>query len=139
MDTRRNQVQVKLCVQRADSRRGVIDPSFRGEIEVILCNKSNDPVSCEAGNRIAQIVFSTYAKPSIVEIGSRDEFSASARGSKGFGSTGGAPCAPMVMPFEEDEDWENASQYSDSRECCAFAPDESATQQNDPFEVGGVI
>ena len=24
------------------------------------------------------------------------------------------------------------------RECCAFAPDESATQQNDPFEVGGI-
>ena len=63
---------------------GVIDPSFRGEIEVILCNKSGETVTCEAGDRIAQIVFSTFSKPSIVELSSRDDFSASQRGTGGF-------------------------------------------------------
>jgi dUTP pyrophosphatase len=63
---------------------GVIDNGYRGEIEVILINHSNDYHHQAAGTRIAQIVFLNYSTPKIEK---KEELTETARGSKGFGST----------------------------------------------------
>lgn len=64
---------------------GVIDSDYRGEIIVALHNHSQNPVSIEPGERIAQIVLAPYitADFNIVE-----ELNDTERGTGGFGSTG---------------------------------------------------
>ena len=70
---------------------GIIDTSYRGEILVCLYNGTDKPYEIEAGDRIAQMVFypvlalKEYHEVLWVEV---KEQSDSARGSKGFGSTG---------------------------------------------------
>lgn len=65
---------------------GTIDAGFRGEIGVILENRSGGAVLVMPGDKIAQIVFSRVHDISLVETGevSRD----TARGDGGFGSSG---------------------------------------------------
>jgi dUTP pyrophosphatase len=62
-----------------------IDPDFRGELKVILWNAGADPVPIPRGMRIAQLVFSRFATPELIEAGSIGE---TTRGIGGFGSTG---------------------------------------------------
>lgn len=64
---------------------GVIDSDYRGEIIVALHNHSQNPVSIEPRERIAQIVLAPYitADFNIVE-----ELNDTERGTGGFGSTG---------------------------------------------------
>lgn len=61
---------------------------YRGEVGVPLINLSNDPQTIENGDRIAQIVFSAYAKAEITEVGAIEELSDTERGAGGFGHTG---------------------------------------------------
>jgi dUTP pyrophosphatase len=61
-----------------------IDPGYRGEIRVILLNLGAAPYQIEAGDRIAQMVISSYVKAEWVE----GELGASERGAAGFGSSG---------------------------------------------------
>lgn len=63
---------------------GTIDSDYRGEIKVILQNKSEKAFLIKKGNRIAQIVFCTYSKASF----KMDVIGQTERGEKGFGSTG---------------------------------------------------
>ena len=65
---------------------GTIDADYRGEIQVLLINHGNEPVSITRGMRIAQLVVATIAHASMHEVASLDE---TTRGSGGFGSTGG--------------------------------------------------
>ena len=64
---------------------GTIDSDYRGEIKILLINFSSIPYSIKNGDRIAQMVISTY-------ISARwkltSEFSTTLRGKNGYGSTG---------------------------------------------------
>lgn len=69
---------------------GTIDPSYRGEIGVILCWNGykqvfDQPFCIEKGMRIAQMVLARYEPIAFEEA---KELSDSNRGSGGFGSTG---------------------------------------------------
>jgi dUTP pyrophosphatase len=64
---------------------GLIDAGYRGEVRVIAINLDATPIEIERGDKIAQLVL--LAVP---EIGVREvaELPSSARGERGFGSTG---------------------------------------------------
>ena len=64
---------------------GTIDADYRGEIKVILVNLSNDELSINPGERIAQMVVARYEKVEWDEVELLDE---TERGAGGFGSTG---------------------------------------------------
>jgi len=64
---------------------GTIDPDYRGEVKVILCNLGKESITIENGDRIAQMVICPVAEPELIEV---DELTETARGESGFGSTG---------------------------------------------------
>ena len=64
---------------------GTIDADYRGEIGVILANLSNEAVTIDPGDRIAQMVISQHARAEWVEV---EALSDTERGKGGFGSTG---------------------------------------------------
>ncbi len=64
---------------------GTIDADYRGEIKVVLVNLSNQPVTIQNGDRIAQMVIARYEKAELVEV---TELQETQRGAGGFGSTG---------------------------------------------------
>ena len=65
---------------------GTIDADYRGEIQVILVNHGADSVAVARGMRIAQMVLAAFASAELQPVASLDE---TARGTGGFGSTGG--------------------------------------------------
>ena len=67
---------------------GTIDEDYRGELQVILVNHGREPFSIAHGERIAQLVVAAVARVAVAEVASADEFSATERGERGFGSTG---------------------------------------------------
>ncbi len=64
---------------------GVIDSDYRGEIMVALHNHTNQDVTIEPKERIAQIAFVPYIKGDFTVV---NELSDTIRGEGGFGSTG---------------------------------------------------
>ena len=64
---------------------GTIDADYRGEIGVILANVSNEAVTINDGERIAQLVI---AKHETVEWEESNVLNDTERGAGGFGSTG---------------------------------------------------
>jgi dUTP pyrophosphatase len=66
---------------------GLIDPSYRGEVKVVLVNLGAEPYEGEAGDRIAQLLLVPCLTP---EVRTVDELppSADGRGDAGFGSSG---------------------------------------------------
>ena len=64
---------------------GTIDPGYRGEIRVIMINHGPAAFKVEPGDRIAQLVVSSYAA---VEWEVAEDLAESVRGGGGFGSTG---------------------------------------------------
>ncbi len=64
---------------------GVVDSDYRGEIMVALHNHSNEDVTVEHGERIAQLVITPYLTAIFNET---DELNDTVRGKGGFGSTG---------------------------------------------------
>ena len=83
---------------------GTIDADYRGQISLIVINLGEDEVKVEPGTRLAQLVFAPVVIPEapiptnvafgrphwpvMVEVGSIDALGTTARGSRGFGSTG---------------------------------------------------
>jgi dUTP pyrophosphatase len=65
---------------------GTIDADYRGEIMVILINLGADVFTITRGMRIAQLTVAPAVRASIEEV---TELEPTARGSGGFGSTGG--------------------------------------------------
>jgi dUTP pyrophosphatase len=63
---------------------GTIDPSYRGEIRVILLNLGREPYWIHAGDRIAQMIVARYEQVEWQE----GELNDTRRGAGGFGSTG---------------------------------------------------
>jgi dUTP pyrophosphatase len=64
---------------------GTIDPSYRGEIQIILINNGKNGVQIKQGDRVAQMVPALVPSLEIVEVDSLDD---TVRGASGFGSTG---------------------------------------------------
>ena len=71
---------------------GIIDPRYRGEIEVVLFNSTDSPVTYEAGTRVAQLVvyyvLANTRPHHNVKFVETDQVSQTERGTKGFGSSG---------------------------------------------------
>ena len=63
-----------------------IDPDYRGELRVIVWNAGADAVPIPRGMRVAQLVFARFECP---EVEAAEVLGSTARGSGGFGSTGG--------------------------------------------------
>ena len=63
---------------------GTIDSDYRGEIQVILVNLSDEPARIEPGEQIAQLIVAPVSR-AVFEVG---PLSPTARGDGGFGSTG---------------------------------------------------
>ena len=64
---------------------GTVDSDYRGEWNVPLINWGSEPYTIHNGDRIAQVVFSSYIRASFDPVEKIDE---TARGEGGFGHTG---------------------------------------------------
>ena len=64
---------------------GTIDSDYRGEVKVLAINLSQEEVTLERGERVAQLVIAPVVQATIEAVEALDE---TARGSGGFGSTG---------------------------------------------------
>ena len=64
---------------------GTIDRGYSGSMRVFLFNNSNQIVKFNAGDKIAQIVFTKIDTPEFEQV---DEITGGDRGNNGFGSTG---------------------------------------------------
>lgn len=64
---------------------GTIDSDYRGEVQVLLANFGNNPLSVSHGDRIAQLVFAAVPEVEFVEA---EWLRSTSRGDAGFGSTG---------------------------------------------------
>lgn len=64
---------------------GTIDSDYRGELGVILINLGFEPFTINHGDRVAQLVLAPVTRCEWKEV---RHTSATARGRKGFGSTG---------------------------------------------------
>ncbi|KAK2466446.1 hypothetical protein APHAL10511_002088 [Amanita phalloides] len=69
-----------------DTGAGVIDADYRGTVFVLLYNYSDTDFKVEEGDRVAQLILERIYTPDILEVDNLDE---TARGSNGWGSTGG--------------------------------------------------
>lgn len=67
---------------------GIIDPVYRGELTVVLANMSGKDYEIKKGDRIAQLIFYPCLTLPEIKFEIVDEVSQTARGEKGFGSTG---------------------------------------------------
>jgi dUTP pyrophosphatase len=67
---------------------GIIDPSYRGEIKVLLANFSSGPLCLVPGARCAQLVFYSCCAVPNITFERVDDVEATERGDAGFGSTG---------------------------------------------------
>jgi dUTP pyrophosphatase len=64
---------------------GTIDAGYRGEVQVLLVNLGDEPVTLHRGDRVAQLVLQRVGHATVVEV---TELDGSARGAGGFGSSG---------------------------------------------------
>lgn len=65
---------------------GTIDSDYRGEVKVILINHADTDFEISRGERIAQLVLCPVTRGAWREV---EELDTTARGTGGFGSTGG--------------------------------------------------
>ncbi len=64
---------------------GTIDEDYRGELQVLVINLGDAPITIRRGERVAQLVLCPIVRGALVEVDQLDE---TARGEGGFGSTG---------------------------------------------------
>jgi dUTP pyrophosphatase len=64
---------------------GTIDEDYRGEVQVLLVNLGDAPVTLQPGERIAQLVVAPVERVEVAVVEHLDE---TERGPGGFGSTG---------------------------------------------------
>jgi dUTP pyrophosphatase len=64
---------------------GTIDPDYRGELGIIIINHGTEKFTVRNGDRIAQIVFSKFARVTLQEVSELEETD---RNDGGFGHTG---------------------------------------------------
>jgi dUTP pyrophosphatase len=64
---------------------GTVENTYRGEIKLALINLSPNPISLEAGSRVAQLIINKIPTVKVIEV---SELQETTRGDNGFGSTG---------------------------------------------------
>lgn len=64
---------------------GVVDAGYRGEVQVVLINLRNEPISFAKGDKIAQMLVLPVNACAVEE---RAELDSTSRNEGGFGSTG---------------------------------------------------
>lgn len=64
---------------------GLIDSDYQGELKIPLWNRSRSAYTITLGERIAQMLIQPVVRPALNLVG---DFTASARGTGGFGHTG---------------------------------------------------
>lgn len=69
----------------ADVQAGIIDEDYRGTVQVLLANNSENDFVVPSGERIAQLLIQPVSYPRVTEAAF---LSFTARGEGGFGSTG---------------------------------------------------
>ncbi|KAG6532384.1 hypothetical protein ZIOFF_006224 [Zingiber officinale] len=79
--TTRSRATIHLKI---DIGAGVIDADYRGEIQLLVINHSNNAISLKEGDNIAQFILEKIITPQIEEV---DFLSATTRGEGSFGST----------------------------------------------------
>ena len=67
---------------------GTVDKGYTGEIKVILMNVNNFAVTVQKGQKVGQAVLCPVFNGNKVKFAEKSDLGASARGNKGFGSTG---------------------------------------------------
>ncbi len=67
---------------------GTIDSDYRGEIKVPMINLLDIPYHLQAGERIAQMIFSNYLRCEFLQVKKIEEMTETIRGAGGFGHTG---------------------------------------------------
>jgi len=67
---------------------GVVDPDYTGELIVVVHNRKLDPWKVYKGQKIAQITFLPLPQINFTELSEQDSMPETARGDKGFGSSG---------------------------------------------------
>jgi hypothetical protein len=77
--------QSSLSVKGIDIGAGVIDSDYRGELQVMVINHTNQPFNDNAGDRIAQLIVKKIAFPTPVKTLELDK---TFQGASRFGSTG---------------------------------------------------
>jgi dUTP pyrophosphatase len=85
---------------------GTIDAGYRGEVKVLLVNLDpSEPIRLRRGDRIAQLVVQAVEHAEFTEVVA---LPASARGSGGYGSTGGFLAHDRRSPQRDDDEEEPA-------------------------------
>jgi dUTP pyrophosphatase len=64
---------------------GTVDSDYRGEVQVLLVNLGDAPVTIVPNERIAQLVFAPVPRAELVLV---EDLDSTARGEGGYGSTG---------------------------------------------------
>ncbi len=64
---------------------GVIDATYRGEVQVVLLNVADSAITISAGEKIAQLLIQPVVAPTLHVV---ETLSDTTRGDGGFGSTG---------------------------------------------------
>lgn len=68
-----------------DTKAGVIDSDYRGEVKVLLANDNIRDYTVHAGERVAQLIIERILTPEVEVV---DELDDTPRNDGGFGSTG---------------------------------------------------
>lgn len=76
-----------VALQGIHTHAGVIDASYRGEVKIVMVNRSSEAFLVEAGTKIAQMVVVPHLEDA-EQVSSVEELGQSVRGCGGFGSTG---------------------------------------------------
>lgn len=76
-----------ITLEQLHVQAGIIDPSYRGEIVVILYSSRITPFILHEGERIAQLILVPAFVPPLKHV-DESELTKTLRGTNGFGSTG---------------------------------------------------
>ena len=74
-----------LAIKGIHKVAGIIDADYRGEVCIVLHNSNKEPYKIEKHDRIAQGIITPVSQADFDEV---DQLSETARGEKGFHSTG---------------------------------------------------
>lgn len=111
---------------------GVIDPSYRGEIIVLMLNTTGQSVHIEAGEKVAQMLF-LHQVP--VEMQKSGTISDSERGDKGFGSTGQPPPVEAAVDSSSTRQTDISPPEPEGQDVAESAPEEAQSDDEGEAEA----